>query len=188
MKNLVIILTIALTAACAVACGKSKTNIQENSAVNDSKTLVAYFSCTGNTEAVAKVIANKVNGTLYRIEPQEAYTTADLDWNDKESRSTVEMQDSTSRPAIRETLENVEAYDTIYIGYPIWWDLAPRAINTFIDVYGFKGKTVIPFATSGGSTIDNSARQLRKEYPNINWQPGRLLNHLTEDESAQYAI
>ena len=91
------------------------------------------------------------------------------------------MNDSKSRPSIRTDLKDAESYDVIYIGYPIWWNLAPRAVNTFLETYDFSGKTVIPFATSGGSGIANSAAQLKKEYPSLNWQSGKLLNGASQN-------
>ena len=110
----------------------------------------------------------------------QPYTSADLDWNDKRSRSSVEMNDPKSRPAIKGRKENIADYDVIFIGYPIWWDLAPRIINTFIESHDLKGKTVIPFATSGGSTLAGSAAALKKTYPALNWREGRLLNRADE--------
>ena len=148
--------------------------------MNSKKTLVAYFSATGTTERAARMIAAATGGDLYSIEPVEEYTSTDLDWTDKSSRSTVEMNDSNSRPAIKPGLKDADSYDVIYLGYPIWWNLAPRVINTFIETYGFSGKTVIPFATSGGSGISNSVKELKKAYPDIRWQEGRLLNAATE--------
>lgn len=143
------------------------------------KTLVAYFSATGTTEKAAEMIAEATGGDIFRIEPQQAYTAKDLDWTDKSSRSSIEMKDSKSRPAIAGKLENAGSYGTIYLGYPIWWDLAPRIINTFLETYGFEGKTVIPFATSGGSGITNSENELKKAYPSIDWKKGKLLNRAT---------
>ena len=147
MKMKRIVLTIAAAAAVCLSAGA-----QNQQAMNGKKTLVAYFSATGITEKVAEMIAETTGGDLYEIAPVQEYTAADLDWTDAES------------------------YDVIYIGYPIWWNLAPRAVNTFLDTYDFSGKTVIPFATSGGSGIANSAAQLKKEYPSLNWQSGKLLN------------
>lgn len=140
------------------------------------KVLVAYFSATGTTAAEAKLVAQAANATLFEITPEQPYSDADLDWHNKLSRSSVEMQDPTSRPPIKATLADADQYDVVFLGFPIWWDLAPRAVNTFLDIYGFKGKTIIPFATSGGSTITNSVNELRKEYQEINWSDGRLLN------------
>ena len=140
------------------------------------KTLVAYFSATGNTAKAARKIAASTGGTLYAIQPVQKYTATDLNWNDKNSRSTKEMNDAKSRPAIKKTLKDIQQYDTVYIGFPIWWDLAPRVINTFIESYNLTGKTIIPFATSGGSGIDNSEKQLKKSYPKLKWKPGKLMN------------
>ena len=171
MKMKRIVLTIAAAAAVCLSAGA-----QNQQAMNGKKTLVAYFSATGITEKVAEMIAETTGGDLYEITPVQEYTATDLDWTDKTSRSTKEMNDSKSRPAIRADLKDAESYDVIYIGYPIWWNLAPRAVNTFLETYDFSGKTVIPFATSGGSGIANSAAQLKKEYPSLNWQSGKLLN------------
>ncbi len=140
------------------------------------KVLVAYFSATGTTERVAKAIAETTEGTLYEIVPQPRYTAADLNWNDRQSRSSVEMNDPECRPQIGGETIDASEYDVIFIGYPIWWDLAPRQVNSWIESQHLDGKRVIPFATSGGSTIDGSVRDLRRLYPNINWEKGRLLN------------
>lgn len=141
------------------------------------KVLVAYFSCTGTTESVAKAIAQSVKADLYKIAPLKPYTSADLDWNNKSSRSTLEMKDSHSRPQLANKKANIKAYDVIFIGYPIWWGKCPTIINTFMEAYDFNGKTVIPFATSGGSSILNSEKLLKQLYnKNIYWKQGMLLN------------
>ena len=140
------------------------------------KILVAYFSCTGTTEKVAEAIAETTGGKLYQITPTKAYTSADLDWQNKKSRSSVEMADDRSRLALGGEAIDPEDYDVIFIGYPIWWDLCPRPVNTFLEKYDFSGKTIIPFATSGGSSIANSVKQLKKLYPKVVWQDGRLCN------------
>ena len=138
------------------------------------KILVAYFSCTGTTEKVAEAIAETTGGKLYRITPAKAYTSADLDWQNKKSRSSVEMADDKSRPALGGEAIDPKDYDVIFIGYPIWWNLCPRPVNTFLEKYDFSGKTIIPLATSGGSSIANSVKQLKKLYPKVVWQDGRL--------------
>lgn len=140
------------------------------------KVLVAYFSCTGRTETVAKAIAQATDATLYRIQPQKAYSSADLDWRDKQSRSSKEMDNPHARPALADRQAQAETYDVIFLGYPIWWDRSPRIINTFIESYRLKGKTVIPFATSGSSSIQNSVRELKQQYGDIEWHPGKLCN------------
>ena len=140
------------------------------------KTLVAYFSATGTTESVAKNLADVTGSTLYEIKPEVRYTDADLDWHNRNSRSSLEMTDKNSRPAIIKDLKDAGSYDCIFIGFPVWWYTAPTIINTFIEAYGFKGKTVILFATSGGSTVDKANKEFAAAYPAINWKPGKTLN------------
>ena len=141
-------------------------------AAEGTKVLVAYFSATGNTEKAAQQVASIVSGDLHKIQPEKSYTSADLNWRDKSSRSSVEMDDPTSRPAIIDDLKNLTEYDTVYLGFPIWWNQAPR----------LSGKTVIPFATSGSSNISNAESELRKAYPDVNWQKGKLMNGVTEED------
>ena len=141
-----------------------------------SKVLVTYFSASGVTAKTSNKLAKEVDGDLFEIEPKEKYTSADLNWMDKKSRSSVEMNDPASRPEIAKQVENMDMYDTVLVGFPIWWYVEPKIIDTFLDSYDFAGKTVIPFATSGGSGIENVEKNLQKEYPNINWGKGKLLN------------
>ena len=126
-----------------------------------SKTLVAYFSASGVTAKLAKNLTEAAGADLYEIKPAVTYTNADLNWQDKKSRSSVEMNDKTFRPAIADTDANIADYDTIFVGFPIWWYVAPTIINTFLEAYDFSGKTIILFATSGGSGMGNSAKELR---------------------------
>ncbi len=169
--------------ACANKKGNANMETAENNAApKDSKVLVAYASYTGTTEGVAKMIAQATGGELYKIKPEKEYTAADLDWNDKNSRCCKENADPKSRPAIIKDKESLDQYDVIYLGYPNWWNSHPRLINTFIEAYGLKGKKVIPFMTSGGSEIENSEKNLKKDYPEVNWQKGKLLNGATQDE------
>ena len=153
---------------------------KQNMKQSNNKPLVAYFSVTGTTARAAEK-ARVTGGELYAITPVESYTNADLDWNDKRSRSSVEMNDPKSRPAIQEAKKNIADYDVIFIGYPIWWNLAPRIIDTFIETHRLAGKTLIPFATSGGSGITNSVGALKKAYPDLNWKEGKLLNRMDEN-------
>ena len=132
-------------------CLNSQSDAQQKKDNAEAKILVAYFSCTGNTESVAKSISKATGGTLYKITPKKAYSSADLDWRDKNSRSSIEMNDDNSRPEL-------------------------GGENTFIEKYNLSGKTVIPFATSGGSSINNSVKQLKKLYPEVDWKEGRLFN------------
>jgi len=168
------------------ACANKKGNNMEANATDaapkNGKVLVAYASYTGTTEGVAKLIANATGGELYKIEPEKEYSAADLDWNDPSSRCCKENNDPKARPAIKKTKQNLDSYEVIYLGYPNWWNSHPRLINTFIEAYGLKGKTVIPFMTSGGSEIENSEKILKKDYPEINWKKGKLLNGVDQKE------
>lgn len=145
-----------------------------------SKKLVAYFSVSGVTEEVAKKLAKAAEADLFEIKPEVPYTAADLDWTNKKSRSTVEMNDPTSRPAIAEKLPNMADYDVIFVGFPIWWYVAPTIINTFLESYDFAGKTIVPFATSGGSGMGKTVAVLEKVAPKANFKPGKLLNRASE--------
>ncbi len=151
----------------------------QQTAINKKKmnTLIAYFSATGTTEGVARQLAEVTNGTLHQIQPETPYTNADLDWHDKSSRSSVEMSNPLSRPRIVNKLSDMDSYDVVYIGFPIWWYTAPTIINTFIESYDLSGKTIIPFATSGGSSIKKACDDLKKAYPNLKWGEGKLLNN-----------
>lgn len=140
------------------------------------KALVAYFSCSGVTKRVAKMIAQNVGGDLYEIKPAIPYTLADLNWNDKNSRSSIEMKDKSSRPAIAGQVENMEEYDVVFVGFPIWWYVAPTIINTFLESYDFSGKTIIPFATSGGSRAGQTNQYLYHSCPNTHLYPTAVLN------------
>ena len=182
MNKIIIVITAVLMGLSISAC------TQNNKKTNtEMKTLVAYFSATGTTAAVAKDLAEVTGATLYEIKPEVRYTAADLDWKDKASRSSVEMQDHNSRPAIVKDLEDADSYDRIYIGFPVWWYTAPTIINTFIEAYGFKGKTVIFFATSGGSSIDKANADFRKQYPEINRIAGKTLNSVSKADIKAWA-
>ena len=154
--------------------------INMNSMQSNHKVLVAYFSATGVTARAAQKVAEATGGEVYAITPAKPYTDADLDWNDKQSRSSVEMNDPKARPALGGERLDVSEYDIVFIGYPVWWNQAPRLINTFIESHNLKGKTVIPFATSGGSTISGSTATLKRTYPALDWKEGRLLNRADE--------
>ena len=127
-----------------------------------SKALVTYFSASGVTAKVAEKMAGAIGADLYEIKPEQTYTDADLNWQDKQSRSSVEMNDRSSRPAIGNKVENMEYYDTVFVGFPIWWYREPSIIDTFMEAYNFDGKTVIPFATSGGSGLGDSAKNMQE--------------------------
>jgi len=155
------------TTACAQ-------NRKENKEMK--RTLVAYFSATGTTKRAAQQLAKEKDADLFEIAPAVPYTAADLDWRDKSSRSTLEMKDKSSRPAIKGTCANMADYDTVWIGFPVWWYTAPTIINTFIEAHDLSGKTICVFATSGGSGVSGSANDLKKAYPQYKWGESRLLN------------
>ena len=140
------------------------------------KTLVAYFSASGQTAKLAKTLAGVTGGDLFEIAPETAYTAADLDWMDKKSRSTIEMKDPKSRPAIAGKVADMAQYDTVFVGFPIWWYQAPRIIETFLESYDFSGKTVIPFATSGGSGMGKTDAILKAVCPAARWLPGKRMS------------
>ena len=141
-----------------------------------SKTLIAYFSASGVTAGAAREMADAIGADLYEICPAAPYTDADLNWMDKKSRSTLEMNDPACRPAIASQVEHMEQYDTVFVGFPVWWYVEPRIVDTFLESYDFTGKTMIPFATSGGSGISKAEKCLREHCPGGNWKKGRLVN------------
>ena len=127
-----------------------------------SRILVAYFSAGGVTAKAAARVAEAVKGELFEIRPQQAYSAADLDWTNKRSRSSLEMADLNCRPAIAGRFEDMDAYDTVFVGFPIWWYREPSIVDTFLEEYDFKGKTIVPFCTSGGSGIDKAVIRIRE--------------------------
>ena len=145
-----------------------------------SKKLVAYFSASGTTKKAAERLAKAAGADLFEIRPAIAYTSADLNWMDKKSRSSVEMNDPDSRPEISETLPNMADYDTVFIGFPIWWYVAPHIINTFVESYDLSCKTLVPFATSGGSGMGKTVDELKKLCPNADWKAGKMVNGLSD--------
>ena len=147
-----------------------------------SKKLVAYFSASGTTKKAAEHLAKAAAADLFEIKPAVPYSRADLDWTNKKSRSSIEMQNPDSRPAIAEQLSNIEDYDTIFIGFPIWWYVAPTIIDTFVESYDFSGKTIIPFATSGGSGMRKTVEVLQTLCPTANCKGGKMLNHISDIE------
>ena len=145
------------------------------------KTLVAYFSASGQTAKLAKTLAGVTGGDLFEIAPETAYTAADLDWMDKKSRSTIEMKDPKSRPAIAGKVADMAQYDTVFVGFPIWWYQAPRIIETFLESYDFSGKTVIPFATSGGSGMGNTNAELAPSCKGAMLKEGKRFSSSTKE-------
>ena len=146
------------------------------------KKLVAYFSASGTTKKVAEMVADSAEADLYEITPKEAYTSADLNWMDKKSRSSVEMSDKKIRPKITGEDAKIENYDEIFIGFPIWWYVAPTIINTFLEKYDFAGKKIILFATSGGSGFGNTVKELQPSAPDATFIEEKLLNNTNKQE------
>lgn len=146
------------------------------------KKLVAYFSANGVTKAAAERLAKAAGADLFEIKPETPYTRADLDWTNKKSRSSVEMSNPNSRPQIAERFSNMGDYDTVFIGFPIWWYVAPTIINTFVESYDFSGKTIVPFATSGGSGMGKTIEVLKSLCPTANWKKGKMLNWVSDQE------
>ena len=146
-----------------------------------SKKIVAYFSASGVTAKLAKTLASAISADLHEIIPKEKYTSADLDWTNKKSRSSVEMNDKNYRPAVKNKVENMEQYDVIYIGFPIWWYVAPTIINTFLESYDMSGKTIIPFATSGGSGMGNTNAGLAPSCKGAVLKNGKRFSPLTTE-------
>lgn len=139
--------------------------------------LVAYFSASGVTAKVAEMLADAVGADIYEIRPAVPYTKADLNWMDKKFRSTIEMNDKSIRPAIADTNAQIDQYETIFLGFPIWWYVAPTIINTFLESYDFSGKKIILFATSGGSKFGKTAEELKASVPaSCEIIEGKLLN------------
>lgn len=147
------------------------------------KALVAYFSATGTTAKVASVLAELSGGDLFEIKPEVPYTSADLNWTNKKSRSSIEMSDLSFRPKIANKLENMDEYDVIFVGFPIWWYIAPTIINSFLENYNLAGKTIVLFATSGGSGFGNTLEKLEDSCRGAILKEGKILNrYLNKDE------
>lgn len=147
-----------------------------------SKKLIAYFSASGVTKAAAERLAKATGADLFEIKPEIPYTCADLDWTNKKSRSSVEMSNPNSRPEIAEKVSNMGDYDIVFIGFPIWWYVAPTIINTFVESYDFSGKSIVPFATSGGSGMGKTVEVLKLFCPTANWEECKMLNRVSEKE------
>ena len=164
----------------------------DDAGINDTtesvKVLVAYFSATNTTKGVAENLADGLGADIYQIVPETPYTSADLNYNSNSSRTTIEMNDPNARPAISGSVENMEQYDVIFLGYPIWWAEAPRIINTFVESYDFSGKTIVPFCTSGGSGMGSSARNLHSATNGATWLDGRKFSgSVSVDELVEWA-
>ncbi|HJB55604.1 flavodoxin [Olsenella sp. An188] len=138
--------------------------------------LVAYFSATGTTARAATRLAQAIGADLFEIVPERPYSAADLNWNDKSSRSSVEMANESCRPAIASLVDNMDDYDTVYVGFPVWWYVEPRIVDTFLEAHDLAGKTVVPFATSGGSGLGRAPQRMAELAPGARVAEGRMLN------------
>lgn len=191
-KLLSLLLPLALTLSLTACGGPASTSddgasstASEAAATSDtdgsSHILVAYFSATGNTEAVAERLASGLDADLFSIVPADPYSEEDLDYNDDNSRSSQEMNDPSARPAISWTLDNMDQYDIIFLGYPIWWGDAPRIMSTFMESYDFSGKTIIPFCTSASSGISQSIATLQALAEDAGWRDGQRFDADTDE-------
>ena len=152
------------------------------------KALVTYFSASGTTKRVAEKLATAIGADLFEIEAAQPYTRADLDWMNKRSRSSVEMNDESSRPAIARTVENLADYDVVFVGFPVWWYVEPRIIDTFLEAHDFSGKTIVPFATSGGSGLGKAPQRMQALAAGAKVTDGKMLNgRLGADELRSWA-
>lgn len=150
------------------------------------KLLICYFSATGTTKMVAEKLSEILNGDLFEIEPVNKYTTEDLDWTNKQSRSTLEMKDESSRPEVKGKVNNIEEYNKVVIGFPVWWYREPSIIDTFIEENDLKGKDIYVYVTSGGSTYEGSLKHLKEMYGELNFVGGKTLNHIDENEIREW--
>ena len=201
MKKFAFIMVLAALVGCGNAQNKKAeqdvastgsatvTETVQTQQETNMKTLVTYFSASGVTRNAAKQVADIIGADLFEITPEQLYTDADLDWRDKQSRSTIEMNDKSSRPAIKDggKVENFAQYEVVYVGFPIWWYTAPTIINTFIEANDFTGKTIVPFATSGGSTIEKACKDLQATYPDYKFGEGKLLNSIDKADIEAWA-
>lgn len=146
------------------------------------KSVICYFSATGTTKRIAEELSKILNGDLFEIEPVQKYTSEDLDWTNKQSRSTIEMEDENTRPEVKNKLENINDYKNIIIGFPVWWYKEPTIIDTFIEENDLTNKNVYVYVTSGGSTVAGSLKHMKEKYPNINFVSGKTLNRIDEEE------
>ena len=172
-------------------CFMNNANAMEGAECPDYKVLVAYFSATGNTAKVAEEIYKtsteySVETDLFEIKPEQPYTDADLDWHNDQSRSSIEMKDKTSRPKIATSVENMDKYDVVFVGFPIWWGREPAIIDTFIESYNFSGKHIVPFVTSGSSDIGDTYKNIKALAPDADVDEGnRFSANMSQEEKSE---
>ena len=188
MKKILLIMVSAFMLVALAACGaadkntaepkqKTETSAPAQSAQTETsaaggKNLVVYFSVTGNTKALAETIAETTGAEIVELSPQEPYTSEDINYSNDNCRANLEQNDDSARPAIANKIENIDDYDTIYLGYPIWWGTMPKIINTFLETYDLSGKTIMPFCTSGGSGIETSVSTIKSTCPGADVKEG----------------
>lgn len=148
-----------------------------------SSKLVAYFSASGTTARAAQNLARAIDADLFEIVPEQPYSSADLNWNNSSSRSSVEMNDDACRPGVSSMVDHMESYDTVFVGFPIWWYVEPRIIDTFLESYNFEGKTIVPFAASGGSGLGKAPQRMQTIAKDSTVKPGKMLNGHQSAES-----
>ena len=174
---------LSALAACIAISGTTNAMAEDGD-----KTLVAYFSATGTTAGVAQKLANATGGDLFEIVAEQPYTSEDLDWQNDQSRSAIEMNDRNTRPAISSNVEDMAQYKIVFIGFPIWWGREPSIIDTFVESYDFADKTIIPFATSGSSEIGDSGANIQSLAPNARVLPGkRFASDVSEEDLKNWA-
>lgn len=173
---------VALTAVTCLGACSSKSDKNRGEESSDSKSIVCYFSASGVTAKAAQRISDLTGFPVYEIVPEAIYTEADLDWRDSLSRSSIEMRDFSIRPALRDSVTDLSEYSVVFLGYPNWWNTHPTVINTFIESNDLKGKTIVPFMTSGGSNIINSEQKLREQYPDLKFAKGLLMNDVSDED------
>lgn len=191
---LVLIVILLFSAGCQNKTGQNSSEITPPSSSTesnsntpaDSKILVLYFSCTGTTEQIAQWIAEKTNADVYQIIPETPYTPEDLNYDDPSSRATMEQNNPSARPSILGSIDNLEMYDTVFLGYPIWWGQSPKIISTLLENYDFSGKTIVPFCTSHSSGIGSSDTNLHSLCSDsVNWIPGERFSSESSMENVK---
>lgn len=184
-KILSVILALSLLSVLCSCSRQQQT--EETSKAQKTSSIVIYFSCTGTTEQAAKKIAELSSSDIYKIEPAEPYTSDDLNYNNSDCRANVEQNDPDARPEIAGDLLDLSEYDTVFVGFPIWWYVAPTIINTFGESYDFSGKKIVPFATSGGSGMGNTNAELAPSFKGATLVEGKLVNRMSADELRAFA-
>ncbi len=187
-RMLSLIAIVAVAATTLMACGKKASATEAAVTTGRApKVLVAYFSATGTTKAAAQKVAKAIGAEQFEIKPTEAYSEADLDWTRKTSRCCRENDDPKCRPTFEKSLESLDGYELIFLGFPNWWNGAPRIINTFVETYQLKGKRVVMFMTSGSSGIENAEKVFKEAYPEVKWEAGKRLNGMSEKAIGDWA-